>query len=383
MTSSIGGAADLGYNNNNNISSHNIIDQNVTHVATAITKAAVSAIANNISNNNNDTTEPIANGHYDWPASGSWMFSNRDVPILIGAAAGAIGLIVILLLAALIWHCCQYMNTQKTSLDDGGSDSQRNSVGSRTSNLYINNPMDSSTGLIIGQKNSSAITREQTSLKRSTTGSSISHNNNIRDNSALQTNNTQTPIIESIDRHGRHQQLTVCDNLCAVDIDKEEEEDDEAVNEDNVNDNSRRRRQQSVDTKSLEMELNQKNESINNYHQRSHMYITSKHNNTNINNQINTTDDMIYKSKSLPWSQSNKHKSVTIDDEVHEFGAKVNFSKKRKNRMRNDSAAAIALNRSGGTDTNIIKTSLRHSHKDTDTLVDNEAVVVYDERTAL
>jgi hypothetical protein len=47
--------------------------------------------------------------------------------------------------------------------------------------------------------------------------------------------------------------------------------------------------------------------------------------------------------------------------------------------MRNDSAAAIAMNRSG---TNPIK-KLMFSHKDTDTLVDNEAVVVYDERTAL
>ena len=45
--------------------------------------------------------------------------------------------------------------------------------------------------------------------------------------------------------------------------------------------------------------------------------------------------------------------------------------------MRNDSAAAIAMTRSGNTrPTHLV-------HKDTDTLVDNEAVVVYDERTAL
>lgn len=42
--------------------------------------------------------------------------------------------------------------------------------------------------------------------------------------------------------------------------------------------------------------------------------------------------------------------------------------------MKNDSAAAIALTRSR---TNIL------THTDTESLVDNEAVVVYDERTAL
>lgn len=45
--------------------------------------------------------------------------------------------------------------------------------------------------------------------------------------------------------------------------------------------------------------------------------------------------------------------------------------------MRNDSAAAIALNKSG----NFGQMSIKH--KDTDTLVDNEAMVVLDERTAL
>lgn len=51
----------------------------------------------------------------------------------------------------------------------------------------------------------------------------------------------------------------------------------------------------------------------------------------------------------------------------------VNFSKKRKNRMRNDEAAIIALSKSRS----------QFLHKDTDSLVDNEAVIVYDERTAL
>lgn len=41
--------------------------------------------------------------------------------------------------------------------------------------------------------------------------------------------------------------------------------------------------------------------------------------------------------------------------------------------MRNDEAAIIALSKSRS----------QYLHKDTDSLVDNEAVIVYDERTAL
>lgn len=43
--------------------------------------------------------------------------------------------------------------------------------------------------------------------------------------------------------------------------------------------------------------------------------------------------------------------------------------------MRNDEAAIIALSKS--------RSQFLHANKDTDTLVDNEAVIVYDERTAL
>lgn len=57
------------------------------------------------------------------------------------------------------------------------------------------------------------------------------------------------------------------------------------------------------------------------------------------------------------------------------FIFQVNFSKKRKNRMRNDEAAIIALSKS--------RSQFLHTNKDTDSLVDNEAVIVYDERTAL
>ncbi|KAJ8968580.1 hypothetical protein NQ314_002246 [Rhamnusium bicolor] len=48
-------------------------------------------------------------------------------------------------------------------------------------------------------------------------------------------------------------------------------------------------------------------------------------------------------------------------------------ARNEKNRMRNDEAAIIALSKSRS----------QFLHKDTDSLVDNEAVIVYDERTAL
>lgn len=81
----------------------------------------------------------------------------------------------------------------------------------------------------------------------------------------------------------------------------------------------------------------------------------------------------VMKTQSLPACVRNKARPLSTADDLSELYAKVNFSKKRKNRMRNDEAAIIALSKSRS----------QFLHKDTDSLVDNEAVVVYDERTAL
>lgn len=84
------------------------------------------------------------------------------------------------------------------------------------------------------------------------------------------------------------------------------------------------------------------------------------------------------KTRSLPTWVRSRPRPLSTEDDLNELYAKVNFNKKRKNRMRNDSAAAIALNKS--------RSQFIHfafMHKDTDSLVDNEAVVIYDERTAL
>ncbi|KAG8189468.1 hypothetical protein JTE90_018121 [Oedothorax gibbosus] len=87
------------------------------------------------------------------------------------------------------------------------------------------------------------------------------------------------------------------------------------------------------------------------------------------------------KTRSLPlWGRS-KPRPLSTEDDINELYAKVNFSKKRKNRMRSDSAAAIAVNKSRHG--NPYRTLPFAQHKDTDSLVENEAVVVYDERTAL
>ncbi|XP_067124609.1 uncharacterized protein [Centruroides vittatus] len=88
--------------------------------------------------------------------------------------------------------------------------------------------------------------------------------------------------------------------------------------------------------------------------------------------------DLTMKSRSLPTWGRCRPRPLSTEDDLNELYAKVSFSKKRKNRMKNDSAAAIAMNKSRST-----FVAIPFTHKDTDSLVDNEAVVVYDERTAL
>ncbi|XP_058824194.1 G-box-binding factor-like [Topomyia yanbarensis] len=78
-----------------------------------------------------------------------------------------------------------------------------------------------------------------------------------------------------------------------------------------------------------------------------------------------------YRTRSLPSWGKNKQRPLSNADDLEELYAKVNFSKKRRNRMRNDEAAIIALSRS------------RSQNLSSLPLADQDAVVVYDERTAL
>ncbi|XP_052863166.1 G-box-binding factor-like [Anopheles cruzii] len=79
-----------------------------------------------------------------------------------------------------------------------------------------------------------------------------------------------------------------------------------------------------------------------------------------------------YRTRSLPSWGKNRQRPLSNADDLEELYAKVNFSKKRRNRMRNDEAAIIALCRSRSQ--NLAALPLA---------TDQDAVVVYDERTAL
>ncbi|CAH0726229.1 unnamed protein product, partial [Brenthis ino] len=71
------------------------------------------------------------------------------------------------------------------------------------------------------------------------------------------------------------------------------------------------------------------------------------------------------KTRSLPAFLRPKPRPLSTEDDLHQLYAKVNLSKKYKNRMRSEHAAIIALSKS-------------HSQ-----FLDADAVIVYDQRTAL
>jgi hypothetical protein len=122
---------------------------------------------------------------------------------------------------------------------------------------------------------------------------------------------------------------------------------------------------------------------------RCHLYSPSGVLNSDLSN-INLSNDkpveltVNLKTRSLPWKRQESLDEEEEDTMAEDMGTEkitCNYSKKRKNRMRNDSAQAIALNKTG--QTTGAKVAARFLHRDTDSLVDNEAYVVYDERTAL
>lgn len=84
------------------------------------------------------------------------------------------------------------------------------------------------------------------------------------------------------------------------------------------------------------------------------------------------------RTRSLPSSVRNKQRPLGCEEDLDQLYAKVNFSKKRKNRMRHDEAAIIAISKSRSQFLDKMA-----AEQDEDALVDNEAVIVYNERTAL
>ncbi|KAF4522333.1 hypothetical protein B566_EDAN011334 [Ephemera danica] len=101
------------------------------------------------------------------------------------------------------------------------------------------------------------------------------------------------------------------------------------------------------------------------------------------------------RTRSLPsWvrSRSRPYPPLSSVDDLTQLYAQVNLSKKRRNRMRNGEAAIIALSRSRSR-CHLLPSSQPpglglnragcSTSKDTESLVDHEAVIVYDERTAV
>uniref|UniRef100_A0A1B0CMP8 Uncharacterized protein n=1 Tax=Lutzomyia longipalpis TaxID=7200 RepID=A0A1B0CMP8_LUTLO len=86
---------------------------------------------------------------------------------------------------------------------------------------------------------------------------------------------------------------------------------------------------------------------------------------------LSESEESSYRTRSLPsWGKGAKQRPVSTTDDLEELYAKVNFSKKRRNRMRNDEAAIIALCRSRSQNLAVLP-------------LERDGIVVYDERTAL
>ncbi|XP_058119537.1 homeobox protein 13-like isoform X3 [Anopheles coustani] len=92
-----------------------------------------------------------------------------------------------------------------------------------------------------------------------------------------------------------------------------------------------------------------------------------------INDESEGETGTSYRTRSLPSWGKNKQRPLSNADDLEELYAKVNFSKKRRNRMRNDEAAIIALCRSRSQNLSALPLAT----------TEQDAVVVYDERTAL
>ncbi|XP_042216182.1 uncharacterized protein LOC121862172 [Homarus americanus] len=98
--------------------------------------------------------------------------------------------------------------------------------------------------------------------------------------------------------------------------------------------------------------------------------------------------DEAFRTRSLPAWVRNKTRPLAALDDLNTIYEKPNWSKRRRNRMRSDAAAVIALSKSRG---RLLSPSPQVAGQaaaaatppDTAALVENEAVIVYDERTAL
>ncbi|XP_013792723.1 uncharacterized protein LOC106476625 [Limulus polyphemus] len=286
---------------------------------------------------------------------------DRDLTILVGAAIGALGLMLILAVAVLAWHCC----CQKTVNEKEYSCKDQSEEG-KTVKQTGSGVIQSESMVFVGVKNN----QQYKSPVVENNNKPVLHSQMVpveEDKGVKQTHNNPSmkprPLSQPV--HLSHDalldsQVRGCDpsEPALPDV--------------------------GVDISQVILSSIPEN-TVRSYYCLKDMPPLSECSSydgldelNGLTHQFIMTPDTIMKTRSLPaWGHS-RLRPLSTEDDLNELYAKVNFSKKRKNRMRNDSAAAIAVNKSQNS-----FLILPFIHKDTDSLVDNEAIVVYDERTAL
>ncbi|XP_035213074.1 uncharacterized protein LOC118187004 isoform X2 [Stegodyphus dumicola] len=298
-------------------------------------------------------------------------FSINDLTILIGAAIGAAGLILIILTAVVIWHCCKLRGRPNKAycLDNSTPDESTLKQGNGTilqsdSVVFLGSKTNQVSTRAVGIKSDicqSILTRSQSvPLKE---GKEVSKPHTASRQFPKRSRPTSQPVhlphsfqpamyspkrTHSVHPHNYHRHVDEADMPLALPSIPE------------------------VAFRSSEIL----------HDAPPHMLYASCNAldgpciYSSLYTNIDTNSTM--KTRSLPlWGRS-RPRPLSTEDDLNELYAKVSFSKKRKNRMHSDSAAAIAVNKSRSS-----YLTIPFTHKDTDSLVDNEAVVVYDERTAL
>lgn len=293
-----------------------------------------------------------------------WGITEAQLPILVGAAAGGF-VLMLTLLGLVVWRCCQHQKDkekqycfQKSVEEIERRPPNNNSLKSRTSNdsvVFIGTTRSVCTSHLKPQdddeetgRTSNCISRSQSaplkgkelcnSSLKATMPKRRPHSQPLRYSS---TDITFAPHLHHAQQHTYPQRHTLDGQLPGIPEIR------------------------LLSTETLDSESQSSSYSAYDFPFPQHHL------------QIDPNSATL-KTRSLPTWVRSRPRPLSTEDDLNELYAKVNFNKKRKNRMRNDSAAAIALNKS--------RSQFIHfafMHKDTDSLVDNEAVVVYDERTAL
>ncbi|XP_064457127.1 uncharacterized protein LOC135367966 isoform X2 [Ornithodoros turicata] len=248
---------------------------------------------------------------------------SRDLPILVGAATGALGLVLIILIAIIIWHCCT-----------------RNNAVEKVDNLSRASSVSRPAPLGMVQSDSVVFLGTKPRLETNTTHIGGADNCVIN-----MTRSRSMPLKHS--QEGNRVTLPLSEAVQAPPRD------------DSVQLVPRPPEQRYLETAS----------------QSSPYSRPVQYRRENLRTTLDATNELTLKTRSLPsWGRP-----LSAEDDLGDLYAKATFTKRRKNRMRNDCAAAIAATRSQTP----FAPPLPFAHNDTDSLVDNEAVVVYDERTAL